>query len=96
MEDELDAVVIGDGAEYGGADASQAEEQAGHGTDFAGDEFLGVNEDGGERGGEDQADDRAQDGGRSGNGKYRTPSRLSELDRIKRSRYWTLAALVAR
>ena len=95
MEDELDAVAIGDGAEDGGADAAQAEgeadEEAGHGADFAGDEFLGVNENRGEHGGEDQANDRAQDGARSGNGKYRTTSRQSELDRIKRSSYRTLA-----
>jgi hypothetical protein len=52
LEDELDAVVIGEGAEDGGADAAQAEgeaeEEAGHGADLAGDEFLRVNEDGGE------------------------------------------------
>jgi hypothetical protein len=45
VEDELDAVAIGDGAEDGGADAAQAEreteEEAGHGAAFAGDEFLG-------------------------------------------------------
>ena len=50
MEDELDAVAIGDGAEDGGANAAQAEgeaeKEAGHGADFAGDELLGVNEDG--------------------------------------------------
>jgi hypothetical protein len=52
VEDEGDAVVIGDFAEKGGAEAAEAEggaeEEAGHRPDFAGDEFLRVNEDGGE------------------------------------------------
>jgi hypothetical protein len=44
VEDERDAVAIGHGAEDGGADAAQAEgeaeKEAGHRPDFAGDEFL--------------------------------------------------------
>ena len=66
VEDELDALAVGKCTENGGADATQAEgepeEEAGHGADFAGDELLGVNENGGEGRGEDEADDRAQDG----------------------------------
>ena len=50
LEDELDALAIGHGAEHGGADAAEsegkAEEEAGHCAHFAGDELLRVNEDG--------------------------------------------------
>ena len=63
MEDEGNAAVIGHGAEDGGADAAkakgQAEEEAGHGADFAGDQLLRVNKNGGEGGREDDADNGA-------------------------------------
>jgi hypothetical protein len=66
LEDELDPAAIGEGAEDGGADAAQAEgeaeEETGHRADFAGDELLRVNQNGGKGRGEDDADDRAQDG----------------------------------
>src|SRR5205085_7691816 len=41
---------------------AQAEEKAGHGADFARDQFLRVNENGGEGGRENHPDDRAQNG----------------------------------
>src|SRR5688572_8592379 len=66
VEDKREAVAIGQGAEEGGAEAAQAEgepeEESGHGADFAGDEFLGVNKDGGKGGSEDEADDCTQHG----------------------------------
>src|SRR5437763_14384064 len=66
LENVRDAVLVGEGAEEGGADAAEtegeAEEETGHRAYFAGNEFLRVNQDGGEGGGEDQANDRAQDG----------------------------------
>jgi hypothetical protein len=66
LKDELNAAAIGQCSEDGGADAAQAEgeaeEEAGHRADFAGDELLRVNQNGGEGRGEDDADDRAQDG----------------------------------
>src|SRR3954464_3001494 len=62
VEDELDAMLIGNGAEEGGADAAQpereAEEEAGHRAHFAGNEFLRINQNGGEGRGENEADDR--------------------------------------
>lgn len=52
MEDERNAVAIGDGAEDGGADAAQSEgqpeEESGHRAHFAGDQLLRENQDGGE------------------------------------------------
>ena len=63
MEDELDALSIGQGAEDGGTDAAQAEgeaeEEAGHRSHFAGDQLLRVNQNGGEGRSEDDPDDRA-------------------------------------
>jgi hypothetical protein len=62
---EGETVAIGHFTEEGGAEAAQAkgeaEEEAGHGAQFAGDELPRINKDGGESGGEDEADDRAQD-----------------------------------
>jgi hypothetical protein len=99
VENVLDAVLVGEGAEDGGADAAkaegEAEEEAGHRADFAGDELLRINENGGDGRGEDDADDRDQSGAPVWERQIPTTSRLSELDRIKRSRYVTLAFLFA-
>ena len=48
VEDEWEAVAIGQGAEESGAEAAEAEEETGHRADLAGDELLRVNENGGE------------------------------------------------
>jgi hypothetical protein len=66
LEDERHTVAIGHGVEDGGADAAEsegeAEEEAGHCAHSAGDELLGVNEDGGEGRGQNEPDDGAQEG----------------------------------
>src|SRR5688572_25621191 len=66
VEDKRKAAAIGEGAEEGGAEAAQAEgeaeKEAGHRADFAGDEFLSVNENGGKGGGQDEADYCTQHG----------------------------------
>jgi hypothetical protein len=60
VEDEGDAVAIGDFAEDGGA-------EAGHGADFAGNQLLRANENGGEGGGQMKTGDRARTANVSGN-----------------------------
>ena len=58
---------VGEFAEDGCADAAhaegEAEEEAGDHADASGDEFLGVDEDGGEGGGDDDSDENAEDAG---------------------------------
>ena len=60
-------MVVGEVAEYGGADPGdaegKAEEQAGDGAHLAGDQPLGIDDDGRERRGQDEADDEGEDGG---------------------------------
>src|ERR1700744_5064253 len=62
----VDAGAVGEAAEDGRADAAhakgQAEEQAGDEADLTGDQFLGIDEDGGEGRGEDKAYKDREDG----------------------------------
>src|SRR5579885_1922463 len=61
MKNETDAGVIGQPAKHGGADAGhakgKAEENSGDEPDPVGNQFLGVNQNGGKGGGKDKADD---------------------------------------
>src|SRR6266851_1224199 len=65
--DKIEAGEIDEFAEERRADAAhakgEAEEQAGDGANSSGQEFLGVDEDGGKGGGQDQADDDAENAG---------------------------------
>lgn len=67
LVDEFDAGGVGQAAEDSRADAShaksEAEEETGDESDAAGNQFLGVDEDGGEGGGDDKADNDAEDAG---------------------------------
>ena len=57
-------------AQYRGADSGdaegKAEEQPGDGAHLAGDQLLGIHQDGGKRRGQDKADDKGEDEASSG------------------------------
>lgn len=66
MKDIRNPAAIGDLAEHGGADPAEpkgeTEKETGHRSHFAGNEFLRVNQNGGEGGSENESNDRAQEG----------------------------------